>query len=141
MNEMLIGGGALRVEDFSRDGHHTWVVAGRLDRRSAPAFPAMAAQLCAQGARSLVVELGELTQLDASGLAAIVQARRVCEAGGCSFALSPLSRVLSLPRRRRQAQREATVTGLRTRRQAPSGQRAGASAHNGGRQRSLGVAR
>jgi anti-anti-sigma factor len=112
--------GALSVEDFACDGVHTWVLTGRLDRGSAAAFTTMTADLCAERADGLVVDLGNLTYIDPTGLTAVVRARRMCEANDCSFSLAPLSRAFNLPAKRQQARREAMLQGERIERPAPA---------------------
>jgi anti-anti-sigma regulatory factor len=98
--------GALRIEDYERDGVHTWLLAGRLNRATAPAFNATMALLCAQGVSGIALDLGRLRSVDSAGLRAISFARELCGSHGFELSLTPLSRVNG-PQRRLIANRGA----------------------------------
>jgi anti-anti-sigma regulatory factor len=99
--------GALRIEDYERDGLHMWVLAGRLNRATAPAFNATMALLCAQGVSGISLDLGRLRSVDSAGLRAISVARELCKSHGFELSLTPLSR-LNAPQRRLIANRWKT---------------------------------
>jgi anti-anti-sigma regulatory factor len=106
---MLAGSTDFRVEDFDSAGRHKWVLLGRLDRDSVPAFQASIVQLCCDGARAVDLDLGHLKALDPAGVRAISLAREVCDRHGCAFALTPLSRAFNVPSRRLGAHRRAVA--------------------------------
>jgi anti-anti-sigma factor len=76
---------------FAEDVHgdcHTLSLVGELDVASAPTLQAAIVGLCDAGAREIVLDLHELTSIDASGLRLIMTAGQVCERYGCDFALA-----------------------------------------------------
>jgi anti-sigma B factor antagonist len=71
--------------DLSRQSERVSVVAprGRLDLSSAPAFREQVRQLVDSGAARLVVDLGEVTFIDSSGLGSIIAGLKAArQAGG-----------------------------------------------------------
>jgi anti-sigma B factor antagonist len=74
----------------SREGdRHTLTLTGRLDIASTPVLEAKASQLVSEGARELVLDLGQLEFIDSSGLTSILRVRSLCEEHMCDFALTP----------------------------------------------------
>ena len=74
----------------SREGdRHTLTLTGELDMASTPVLEAKASQLVSQGARELVLDLGQLEFIDSSGLTSILRVRSLCEEHMCDFALTP----------------------------------------------------
>ncbi len=74
----------------SREGdRHTLTLTGELDMASTPVLEAKANQLVSQGARELVLDLGQLEFIDSSGLTSILRVRSLCEEHMCDFALTP----------------------------------------------------
>ena len=69
----------LTVEVQVDDGVPVLVVRGELDVYSAPALDAAVDQALQDGARSLVLDLGQVGFIDSSGLRSIIRARK--EAG------------------------------------------------------------
>ena len=77
--------------DFAEDVHgecHTLSLVGELDIATAPILQATITRLCDAGAKEIVLDLHELTSIDASGLRLIMTAGQVCERYGCDFALA-----------------------------------------------------
>ena len=74
----------------SREGdRHTLTLTGELDMASTPFLEAKANQLVSQGARELVLDLGQVEFIDSSGLNSILGLRSLCEEHMCDFALTP----------------------------------------------------
>ena len=74
----------------SREGdRHTLTLTGELDIASTSVFEAKASQLVFEGARELVLDLGQLEFIDSSGLTSILRVRSLCEEHMCDFALTP----------------------------------------------------
>jgi|GEM_PF-1010118 len=76
---------------FQEDVHgdcHTLSLVGELDMATAPTLQAAIIRLCDEGAKEIVLDLHELTSIDASGLRLIMTAGRACEGYGCDFALA-----------------------------------------------------
>src|SRR5207248_10940263 len=68
----------------SREGdRHTLTLTGELDMASTPVLEAKANQLVSQGARELVLDLGQLEFIDSSGLTSILRVRSLCEEHMC----------------------------------------------------------
>jgi anti-sigma B factor antagonist len=77
--------------DFEEDVHgdcHTLSLVGELDIATAPKLQAAIIRLCDAGAKEIVLDLHELTSVDASGLRLVMTASQVCERYGCGFALA-----------------------------------------------------
>jgi anti-sigma B factor antagonist len=68
---------------------HTVVLAGELDLATAPELEQMSEQLCANGARELVLDLQGLEFIDSTGLSAILRVSERCEAYRCTLYLTP----------------------------------------------------
>jgi anti-anti-sigma factor len=77
--------------DVQEDVHgdcYTLSLHGELDMATAPTLQAAIVRLCDRGAREIVLDLHELTSIDASGLRLIMTAGQACERYGCDFALA-----------------------------------------------------
>src|ERR1700726_1883821 len=75
-------------EEDVREDCHTLSLVGELDIATAPKLQAAIIRLCDAGAKEIVLDLHELTSIDASGLRLIMTAGRVCERYECDFALA-----------------------------------------------------
>lgn len=64
-------------------------LSGELDIASAPVLEAKVGELCADGARSVVIDLSELTFIDSTGLRTLLSAQSLCNERACDFALIP----------------------------------------------------
>jgi anti-sigma B factor antagonist len=65
------------------------VLSGELEIETAPPLQDAVTRLCADGARTLTLDLSGLTFVDSIGLAAIVYASRQCERHECELELIP----------------------------------------------------
>src|SRR5262249_26224212 len=93
-----------RVED---GGRHRLVLSGELDLASASALADAVARLCSEGAREIVLDIGELEFIDSTGLRAILSSRVVCAESNCALTVAPEADKVN-PQVRRLLQ----VTGL-----------------------------
>jgi anti-anti-sigma factor len=66
---------------------HTLVLAGELDRVSAPVLETEIERLCEQGVVALTLDLRTLSEIDAVGVAVIVHRCGWCERRGCRMSL------------------------------------------------------
>lgn len=66
---------------------HTLVLAGELDRVSAPALETEIERLCEQGVVALTLDLRTLSEIDAVGVAVIVHRYGWCARRGCRMSL------------------------------------------------------
>jgi anti-sigma B factor antagonist len=96
-------GQPLELQDVVGDGTHTLVLRGELDLSSAAELNRRLLPLCRDATNAVVLDLRQLTFIDASGLQIIVVAREVCARHETEFALVPGPT---------QVQRVFQVTGL-----------------------------
>lgn len=93
---------AFGIQDQHDGERHRLLLSGDLDMASAPALEAMLQELCAGGARELVLDLSELDFIDSTGLNAILRGKAVCEEHRCDLGLIPgrrrVQRVFELTR-------------------------------------------
>ncbi|HEX5224179.1 MAG TPA: STAS domain-containing protein [Solirubrobacteraceae bacterium] len=94
----------VRAED---GGRRRLALSGELDLASASALADAVSQLCADGAREIVLDIGALEFIDSTGLRAILSSRVVCAASSCALIVSPEADKVN-PQVRRLLQ----VTGL-----------------------------
>jgi anti-anti-sigma factor len=93
-----------RAED---GGRHRLVLSGELDLASAGALADAVSKLCGEGAREIVLDIGELEFIDSTGLRAILSSRVVCAESSCALVVAPEADKVN-PQVRRLLQ----VTGL-----------------------------
>ena len=93
----------IEIEELQQDREHTLKLRGELDMAGVPSLEATIERICADGASSLTLDLGELSFIDSTGLAAIVHATGLCSKRGCAFQILPGPR---------SVQRLFEVTGL-----------------------------
>jgi anti-anti-sigma factor len=62
-------------------------LSGELDIAHAPSLDEAVRELCAAGAREIVVDLGGVDFIDSSGLRALLASMSVCEDHGCRYLL------------------------------------------------------
>jgi anti-anti-sigma factor len=67
-------------------------LAGELDLASAGQLDTAVAELCADGAKRIVLELGELEFMDSTGLRAVLVGAELCEVSGCELLIGRASR-------------------------------------------------
>jgi anti-sigma B factor antagonist len=82
---------------------HTLRLSGELDIAGVPSLEALVSRVCAEDAASVTIDLGGLSFIDSTGLAAIVHISGLCDRHGKRFELLPGSRAV---------QRVFEVTGL-----------------------------
>lgn len=71
------------------DGRYRLALAGELDLAAAPSFLRALETACADGARSITVDLSGLTFIDSAGLRAVLQGHRLCFGHGSEYWLDP----------------------------------------------------
>jgi anti-sigma B factor antagonist len=76
-------------EHTAEDGSRVLVPAGELDIASVDLLNAAVERACGDGARSVTLDLRELSFIDSTGLAAIVLASRLCDTNGLELLLIP----------------------------------------------------
>src|SRR6185312_16341772 len=84
-------GELLRIRtDFDGDA---WTVslAGELDLSSADQLDTTIAELCADGARQIVVEMSELEFMDSTGLRSLLVGAELCEVNDCELLIGSTS--------------------------------------------------
>ncbi len=77
---------------------------GELDLLSSQDLIQALRRACAEGARSVILDLHEVGHMDSSGIYALLSGRKICEESGCGYVIE---RGLSGP-----AERTLEVTGL-----------------------------
>jgi anti-sigma B factor antagonist len=97
-----VGPDAFSIEDRQEGERHTLLLKGDLDMAGAPALEGMLQELCAGGARELVIDLRQLNFIDSTGLNAILRSKTLCEESLCDLGLIPggkrVQRVFELTR-------------------------------------------
>jgi anti-sigma B factor antagonist len=84
--------GSLRIRTKVEGERHTVSISGELDVGSAQVLEETLAEACASGAKELVLDLGRVEFMDSTGLSAILQGKRLCEAHQCRYSLTPAQR-------------------------------------------------
>ena len=100
----------LQIESDAQPGSHRVCVRGELDLTSASILTSAVSELCAGGARRIVLDISELSFIDSSGLRAILGCAATCEARRCRFSLFPAAANIN-----EQARRLFEITGLLSR--------------------------
>jgi anti-anti-sigma factor len=73
---------------------HTLILTGELNRRSAHTLEAEIERLCEEGVTGITLDLSELSNIDATGVAVIAFRSGLCKRRGYDFALIPGSRLV-----------------------------------------------
>jgi anti-anti-sigma factor len=79
------------IRRVREDGRGTLILTGRLDLASAPTLEELMVELCVDGAQEVVLDIGELTYLDSTGLRTLYHGRVLCTGYGCGFRLLPVT--------------------------------------------------
>ena len=92
---------ALRVEVVGDTMCRGLLLHGEMDLNTYSAFDQALEQVCAQGAREVVIGLKDLTFVDTTGIRALLLARDYCQAHNCRYFIdlilpAPLERMLTL---------------------------------------------
>jgi anti-anti-sigma factor len=80
---------ALEIEQIVRGSRHTLILSGELDLASAADLNRRLLRLCRKGTSAVVLDLRNLTFIDAAGLHIIVVAKELCQRYGSELALIP----------------------------------------------------
>jgi stage II sporulation protein AA (anti-sigma F factor antagonist) len=89
--------GELLLVKHADDDRHTLALRGELDLSSSDDLEAAVLQSCSDGAKEIVLDLGELAFVDSAGLRALLSVREVCEQRDARLSLTnPLAPVRRL---------------------------------------------
>jgi anti-sigma B factor antagonist len=91
------------IQTVVRPDRHTLVLSGDLNAESAAKLEPFVAQVCAEGAGALVLDITRLSFIDSSGLGAILRAQTFCREHGTVLTMTPGKRAV---------QRVFEITGL-----------------------------
>ena len=80
--------GELSLRDHVEGDRHTVLLGGEWDLATGPDVFAAIERVLAQGARELVLDIGELTFIDSTGIRGILTVRELCETHGCEFGVT-----------------------------------------------------
>jgi anti-sigma B factor antagonist len=72
------------------EGWAVWL-SGELDLSCAGRLDTTIAELCADGARRIVLEMGELAFMDSTGLRSVLVGAELCEVSGCELLIGATS--------------------------------------------------
>jgi anti-sigma B factor antagonist len=70
---------------------HTLRLSGELDLTSAGLLETSIAEICADGAREVVLDMSELRFMDSTGLRSLLVSQEVCTVNDCSFSIGSLT--------------------------------------------------
>jgi anti-anti-sigma factor len=104
----------LHIRTEGEQDAFTVTLSGELDLASAGQLDTAIAELCADGAKRIVLELGELEFMDSTGLRSVLVGDELCKVSGCELLIGATSR---------QVERLFDVSGVGERlpRRAPAG--------------------
>lgn len=100
---MPAGESGLQIVTQGEAGDYTLLVSGELDLASADQLDTAIAELCADGASRIVLELGELEFMDSTGLRSVLVGDELCRVNACEMLIGSTSR---------QVQRLFEVSGV-----------------------------
>jgi anti-sigma B factor antagonist len=78
----------LDIQVAVASGRHTLILSGELDLATAPHLQLLAMNICAAGARELVLDLSKMTFTDSTGVRTILGVQRVCRDHATEFLLT-----------------------------------------------------
>jgi anti-sigma B factor antagonist len=84
--------GRLSINAKQQGERHTLFLKGEIDVASAPILKETIGELCAGGAKEIVLDLSGIEFVDSSGLGAILHGKALCEEHGCAYSLTPAQR-------------------------------------------------
>ena len=84
--------GRLSIQTSVLGERHVVALGGELDIASAPMLEATIAEICAAGAKELVLDMGRVEFIDSSGMNAILRGKALCEEHRCAYCLTPAQR-------------------------------------------------
>jgi anti-sigma B factor antagonist len=82
----------LQIRTESEGPNGTVWLAGELDLSCAGELDTAIAELCADGAQRIVLELGELEFMDSTGLRSVLVGDELCKVSGCELLIGQTSR-------------------------------------------------
>ncbi len=103
----------LQIRTEGEPDEFTVALSGELDLASAGRLDTTIAELCADGAKRVVLELGELEFMDSTGLRSVLVGDELCKVSGCELLIGDTSR---------QVARLFEVSGVRERLPRRAGQ-------------------
>ncbi len=90
----------LDVKRVARDGRVTLILAGELDLASRPLLDGQLQTACGQAAKTIELDLADVTFMDSTGLHGILAAQALCAERGCELQLlrcsEPVRRLFEL---------------------------------------------
>jgi anti-sigma B factor antagonist len=89
VDDGAVGKHALEIEHVVRGSRHTLTLTGELDLAAAADLNRKLLRLCRTGTRVIVLDLRNLTFIDAAGLHIVVVAKELCQRYGSELALIP----------------------------------------------------
>ena len=83
---------AMRIATEGEETRFVLSLSGELDLASAGQLDTAVAELCADGATRIVLELGDLDFMDSTGLRSVLVGAELCEVSGCELLIGATSR-------------------------------------------------
>ena len=83
---------SLRIRTQERDGGHLLLLSGELDLASAGVLDTAIAELCTDGAKQIILEMGDLEFMDSTGLRSVLVGQELCEVNACELIIGEQSR-------------------------------------------------
>jgi anti-sigma B factor antagonist len=93
----------LQIRTQESPEEHVLVLSGELDLASSGILDTAIAELCTDGARRIVLEMGDLSFMDSTGLRAVLVGRELCEVNGGELLIGETSQ---------QVQRLLDISGV-----------------------------
>src|ERR1700733_9404193 len=84
--------GRLSINARRQGERHTLFLKGEIDVASAAVLDGTIADLCAGGAKEIVLDLCGVEFIDSSGLGAILHGKALCQKHQCAYSLTPAQR-------------------------------------------------
>jgi anti-sigma B factor antagonist len=81
----------LKIRREEASNTHTLRLSGELDLTSAGILETSIAEICADGASEVVLDMSELRFMDSTGLRSLLVSQEVCTVNDCSFSIGSLT--------------------------------------------------
>lgn len=82
----------LHIRTQGDEDNYTLAISGELDLASAGQLDTVVAELCADGATRIVLDLAELDFMDSTGLRSVLVGDELCKVSGCELLIGDTSR-------------------------------------------------
>jgi len=82
----------LQIRTEREEDDYTVALSGELDLASAGQLDTAIAELCADGAKEIVLDLGGLEFMDSTGLRSVLVGEELCKVNGCEMLIGRTSR-------------------------------------------------